>query len=194
MEPRTESPSIRQLRPFLAFLAGFLGLGLGYVYVGKIRLAMATVAGVYGGLAFFCWTRLIVLSAAIYWFVGAVMVSISAISLIYPSVIARRNRISPRRDIPGGGFTLFGSVIDPARYAITKHRAGLLGYTTRALAVLQKRHRGGPRKVTSPITARTAGRCRRIIFCMRNQAMYFLAFRVRNRGRSSSRRWWDGFS
>jgi hypothetical protein len=35
--------------------------------------------------------------------------------------------------------------------------------------------------------ARIAGRCRRIIFSMRNPVMYFLAFRVRNPGRSSSR-------
>jgi hypothetical protein len=52
----------------------------------------------------------------------------------------------------------------------------------------------GPAKVASPITVRTAGRCRRIIFCMLSQVTYSSASCVRNPGRSSSRRCLVGFS
>jgi hypothetical protein len=46
----------RRLKPFWAFLASVFILGLGVVYVGKLRLAIATVATVYGVVALFSWT------------------------------------------------------------------------------------------------------------------------------------------
>jgi hypothetical protein len=36
-----ETPATRRVRPVLAFLAGLLEFGLGYVYVGRIRLTCA---------------------------------------------------------------------------------------------------------------------------------------------------------
>ena len=66
-----EPPQTRKLHPAVALLANFLGLGLGYVYVGELHFAVATVAGVYLTLALLAWTRLIVYSATILWiFVG----------------------------------------------------------------------------------------------------------------------------
>jgi signal peptidase I len=126
-----EPAAARRVRPFLAFLAGFFGLGLGYVYVGRVRLGIATVAGVYGGLALFAWTRLVVLSAAIYWLVGVVLISLPVISLIHPIVIASRNRVSPRKGYSQWWFYVIWLIVTGGSgYAIVEGRAGLLGYET----------------------------------------------------------------
>ncbi len=41
-------PVQRKVRPILAFLANFVSLGLGYVYVGEPRLAAIIVGGYFG--------------------------------------------------------------------------------------------------------------------------------------------------
>jgi hypothetical protein len=56
--PGIEMPDARKIRPILAFLAGWLGFELGYVYVGRIRLGVATFIATFGIWALSAWTRL----------------------------------------------------------------------------------------------------------------------------------------
>jgi TM2 domain-containing membrane protein YozV len=65
--PGMEMPATRTIRPVLAFLAGWLGFGLAYVYVGRMRLGVATFVATFSIWAFFAWTRLIVYSAIMLW-------------------------------------------------------------------------------------------------------------------------------
>jgi signal peptidase I len=115
----------------LAFIAGFLGLGLGYVYVGKIRLGIASIAGFCLTVAFFAWTRLIVKSAIVLWLLAAILILIALFALIHPIVLAAKNRELPARQYNRWWFYLIWSLgavsIGPAFYF---SRATILGYET----------------------------------------------------------------
>jgi signal peptidase I len=91
-----ETANTRKVNPILAFVAGVFGFGMGYVYVGKIRLAVATIVSLYAVLAIFSWTRLVVYSAVVWWFLSAACFLILVISLIHPVVLAIRLRATPR--------------------------------------------------------------------------------------------------
>src|SRR5258708_29200371 len=90
--PGMETPTPRKVRPVLAFLANFLGLGLGYVYVGELRLAIIALVATYSALAFCAWTGLLVLTASIYWIASGAVIAIVGITIIHPVVLAVRNR------------------------------------------------------------------------------------------------------
>lgn len=85
------------MKPPLAFLANFLGLGLGYLYVGEFRLALAGFVSQYALIAFFAWTRLLVFTAITYWIACAVMSATVGIIFVHPTILAQRNRNRPLR-------------------------------------------------------------------------------------------------
>jgi hypothetical protein len=95
--PGIEMPTTRKVRPILAFLAGWFGIGLGYVYVGRIRLGVATLVAIFGIWAFSAWTRLIVSTAIILWLLAGILLLISVTSLVHPVVIAVMQRDAPKR-------------------------------------------------------------------------------------------------
>jgi signal peptidase I len=86
-----EATTTRRLKPVWAFLASVFILGLGFVYVGKLRLAIATVATVYGVVALFSWTRLIVSAPYGCWVAASVMLLIIAVTAIGAAVVAIRS-------------------------------------------------------------------------------------------------------
>jgi signal peptidase I len=90
-------PATRKVRPILAFLAGWLGFGLGYVYVGRIRLGIGTVVASLGIWALSAWTRLIVSGAIALWLIAVILLIIAVTSLVHPVVIAVRHRDAPMR-------------------------------------------------------------------------------------------------
>jgi signal peptidase I len=127
--PVVEAPATRKVRPVLAFFAGWFGIGLGYVYVGRIRLGVATLVATFGIWAFSAWTRLIVSKASTLWLLAAILLLISVTSLVHPVVIAVRHRDAPKRNynrwwVYGiwalGTFALAITLID--------HRAQFFGY------------------------------------------------------------------
>jgi signal peptidase I len=59
--------------------------------VGKLRLAIATVATFYGVVALFSWTRLIVSAPYGYWVAAVVLLSIIAVTAIGAAVVAVRS-------------------------------------------------------------------------------------------------------
>ena len=89
-----EAATTRSLRPGGAFLASVFVLGLGLLYVGKPRLAIATVATVYGVVALFSWTRLIVSVPYGFWIAAGVMLLIIAVSSIGATVVAIRSPLA----------------------------------------------------------------------------------------------------
>jgi signal peptidase I len=126
-----EPPQTRKLRPTLALLANFLGLGLGYVYVGELRFAVATVAGVYLILGLFAWTRLIVYSAWILWIFSGIFIAIFSVSLIHPIIYAIRNRSRPLKRYNRWWFyTAWVMGVAALSIGGYKTRAWLFGYET----------------------------------------------------------------
>jgi signal peptidase I len=124
--PKTRKPHV-----VLAFLAGFLGMGLGYVYVGKLRLGVTTILACCLTIGFFAWTRLIVRSATMLWLLAALLVLIALVALIHPIVLAARGGEIPAKRYNRWWFYLIWSLgtvlIGPAIYF---SRATILGYET----------------------------------------------------------------
>lgn len=88
-----ERTTPRRLRPVWAFLASIFILGLGLVYVGKLRFAIATVASFYGVVALFSWTRLIVSAPYGCWGAACVLLLIIALTATGAAVVAIRSRL-----------------------------------------------------------------------------------------------------
>jgi signal peptidase I len=86
-----EATATRRLRPVLAFFASLFFLGLGLAYVGKLRLAIMTVAAVYGVVALFSWTRLIVSTPYGLWVVAGVMLLVIAVTAVGAALVAVRS-------------------------------------------------------------------------------------------------------
>jgi signal peptidase I len=81
----------RTLRPILAFFSAFLGLGIAFVYVGELRLAIASFLGLYGLIALSGWTGTITSSITGFWIISIVCVGIYLASAILPAAIAYRD-------------------------------------------------------------------------------------------------------
>ena len=85
-EPATYEPKV-----ILAVLGGMLGLGLGYAYVGRLRLAFVVILSIFGTIAAAAWTRLFLAPAGFYT-TAALLVLIALISVLHPAAIAFRTR------------------------------------------------------------------------------------------------------
>ena len=92
MNEQPSQPKQRTLNPALAFFSAFFGLGVGFVYVGELGLAIAAVFALYGLIAISGWTGVMTSSVAGLWLVFILCLGIFAASAIWPTVIAFRNR------------------------------------------------------------------------------------------------------
>src|SRR5260370_19276236 len=75
----------------LALLTSVFFGGPGLADVGKPRLGVAAVAAVYGAVALFCWTRLVVSTPYGCWLVAGVLLLIVAATAIGAAVVAVRS-------------------------------------------------------------------------------------------------------
>ncbi len=87
----TVEPDLRKLGPIRAALANLLGFGLGYVYVGRIRLAFAFIAGIVGLIAVAGWSRLVFHPIALYGIAIAAL-CVTLFVAIHSGLIAARDR------------------------------------------------------------------------------------------------------
>jgi signal peptidase I len=92
MNEQPPQPKQRTLSPALAFFSAFFGLGVGFVYVGELGLALATVFSLYSLIALSGWTGAMTSSVAGLGIVIILCLGIFAASAIWPAVIAFRNR------------------------------------------------------------------------------------------------------
>jgi signal peptidase I len=121
----------RRIGPIRAFLAGFFGLGLGYVYVGDLRLAFASIFGTLGVLAIFSWTRLIVVSALAYWICAGIIITVTLTALIHPVIVTVRFRERPRRAFNRAWFYYLWAVgVGTGSFFIIVNRVDVFGYGT----------------------------------------------------------------
>jgi hypothetical protein len=115
--PGVETPATRRVRPVLALVAGLVEFGLGYVYVGRIRLALTCFAAFYGIIAFFSWTRLVMYSATVWLLAWVICLLVIGIVLIHPVILATKHRRVPLKPynrwwfyivwtVAGTGFTI----------------------------------------------------------------------------------------
>jgi len=127
--PGGETPATRKIRPALAFFANFLGYGLGYVYVGEIGLAVGMFAGMYGVIALFSWTRVIMVSATMWWLVAATTILNIVISIIHPAIIAVKNRQRPAKQYNRWWvYLLWILVVNGVGFTVREHRTEVFGY------------------------------------------------------------------
>ncbi len=82
---------MRQLGPIRAVFSNLLGLGLGYVYVGRIQLAFAYIGIIVGLIAVAGWSRFVFHPSALYVF-AAIAACVTLFVLIHCWLIAARNR------------------------------------------------------------------------------------------------------
>jgi signal peptidase I len=130
--PMTESlPAIkrRTLRPVLAFLGAFLGLGFSFVYVGELRLAITSIICAYGLIAALGWTGLLTSSATGIWVAWIVCFAILMTSAVWPTVIAFRDRHRPAKRYNRWWFYLLWLLsLSLLSLAGFKNRGVLFGY------------------------------------------------------------------
>jgi signal peptidase I len=90
-----DSPPGRRLRLLLAFIAGFFGAGLGYLYVGRPRCTLVALAVGVAVFGFFVVTRLVVTPAGFYGLMASLL-TWTLVNAIHPAMIARSERNAPR--------------------------------------------------------------------------------------------------
>ena len=87
---------MRRIDPAVAALSNLVALGLGYVYVGRIRFAFALLATMLLVTAFAGWLR-VVFHPHLLYLAGIVMLLVGLFPVIHCTLIASRNREMPAR-------------------------------------------------------------------------------------------------
>ena len=124
----TAETTAREIGPIKAVLLGCLGIGLGYVYVGRIRLAFVLYAAIFAWFAVAGWTRLVFVPAAVYP-LAAVGLSISLFAIAHAAVIAKRNRSMPARSYNRGWVYILWIIASFVMAEVTlQSRAVLMGF------------------------------------------------------------------
>jgi signal peptidase I len=124
-----EITNTQKVNPFLAFLAGLFGFGIGYVYVGRLRAGLVAFVGIYALIGFFSWTRLVVYFATVWWIVCVVAVAWFVITVIHPVVLAVRHRYVPVQWYKHWLLYVVWIVIGTSvTLSLTTNRAILFGY------------------------------------------------------------------
>lgn len=86
----------RRLRPLLAFIAGALVFGLGYLYIGRARAALLFIGALAGFLVVVGISHIGVTPFGFY-LLAVALVGFALLSAIHPSLIARAAPRAPRR-------------------------------------------------------------------------------------------------
>ncbi|MGI9201934.1 MAG: signal peptidase I [Woeseiaceae bacterium] len=81
----------RQLLPFNAAIAGVVGFGLGYLYVGRLKMSFLPIVSFFSLMLIVGATRAITVPIGVYLAYAAMLV-VWLISIIHPAVIARREK------------------------------------------------------------------------------------------------------
>jgi signal peptidase I len=124
-----EDPHLRKLHPALAFAASLFGFAMGYVYVGRLRLAVATIGTFYGALILLAWTRLIVYSAAVGWLISVTGLFVLLLWLIHPVILAVKERTVPANRYNRWWFYVIWTIgFGVPGYFLAIGRANVFGY------------------------------------------------------------------
>ena len=89
----TEIPQ-RNPGPLVAIVLGLLGVGLGYVYVGRLRLAVALVIAAVVTLSVAGWSRIVLSPVGLY-LIAAIGLLIGLVALVHSAFIAARSSDVP---------------------------------------------------------------------------------------------------
>ena len=124
-----ETANTRKVNPLLAFVAGFFGFGMGYVYLGKLRVGVVIFVGFYVLIGFFAWTRLVTYSAILWWIASACSITYVGIAVFHPVALAIKHRHIPPQWYNQWWFYLMWAVIGTSvALSISTTRATLFGY------------------------------------------------------------------
>lgn len=139
-EPETYEP-----KAILAGLGGILGIGLGYAYVGRLRMAFVVILAIAVTIAAAAWSRLILEPAGFYT-TTALLSLISLVSILHPAVIAYRSReLTAKPYNRWWLYTLWIVVSFIIGGWMSDYRAAVFGYGTynvpsRSMAPTLERH------------------------------------------------------
>ncbi|MDJ0760985.1 MAG: signal peptidase I [Woeseiaceae bacterium] len=95
----------RKLGPIRAALSNLAGFGLGYVYVGRIELALFLIAGIVGVIAVAGWSGLVFQPVALYSLAVAAL-CVALFVMIHCGLIAARTRTAEARPYNAWWFYL----------------------------------------------------------------------------------------
>ena len=87
-----QDPKERRVSAGLAALAGILGPGLGYLYVGRLLFAVATLLAIFAIAAIAGWTRLILEPTGFYVVLGLILL-VFLVSIVHAALIAHRAKL-----------------------------------------------------------------------------------------------------
>jgi signal peptidase I len=117
---------MREITPLRAVLASIAGFG--YVYVGRIGLALLIPVAVVAALAAIAWSRLIFTTGGFVALVGSVIAYV-AIQLVHPALVAARRRQAPRRFYNRWWlYALWSLALIPLNGAFSALRGPVFGY------------------------------------------------------------------
>ena len=118
----------RRLHPGLAFLGGLIGLGLGYVYVGRIAHAIGSIAALYLLLFAAGWTRMAMNPGG--WYALFALVGLWwLVQLVHPMAIAwSRPFAPPKRYNRWWWYVAWVVGINLASSPVAANRGAVFGY------------------------------------------------------------------
>lgn len=118
----------RRPRAALAAIAGLVSPGLGYLYVGRARLALAAPLLLVGIVALAGWTRIVMQPWGFY-AAGALLVLLSLAYIAHPAMIAYKLEALPARSFNRGWvYLLWILTIAFASYHTGENRGTLFGF------------------------------------------------------------------
>ena len=118
----------RRLHPGLAFLGGLFGLGLGYVYVGRIVYAIGSLAAVLICLLVAGWTGMSLVPAGWYALVAIVGLWYLA-QLVHPTIVAwSRPIVPPKRYNRWWWYVAWIVGLNLASLPVGANRGAVFGY------------------------------------------------------------------
>lgn len=121
---------IRRLQPFNAAVAGVFGFGLGYLYVGRLRLSFLPFATYLALILVIGVTRVITEPIGLY-SANALMLTIWLISIVHPAVFASKHEnVASRSYNRGWIYLLWVIVVGLLVNQIASHRGALFGFET----------------------------------------------------------------
>ena len=118
----------RRPRAALAAIAGLVSPGLGYLYVGRLWLALAVPAVLIGTAALAGWTRSVMEPLGMY-AAAAVIALLRLISIVHPATIAYRLGELPARSFNRWWvYLIWIAAIGVVNYHASENRGALFGF------------------------------------------------------------------
>ena len=125
---RDNGTGTRRPRAALAAVAGIVSLGLGYLYIGRVRLALAVPALIFGLVALAGWTRFVMEPVGFY-VLCALILSLWLTSIVHPTIAAYRlDDLAAKPFNRAWVYMAWIAAFAVTNYYASENRAALFGF------------------------------------------------------------------